>query len=448
MTPALAAIRFGTGLSPDIPPPADGAEVLDRLAGPDDAAVDVPILTWASMAPRAMRFNELRRKQDAPGGQAALREHRIALNRTFHRDLARTLARAATTHDGMRERLHWFWADHFAVSDGGGVRRHTISAYHEDAIRPHMTGRFADLLFSAVTHPAMLTYLDQHISAGPNSPRGRSGAGGLNENLAREVLELHTLGVGADYGQTDVRELAELLTGLGVDKQGAYVFRPRFVEPGPENVLGRSYGGDRPNRHDIRAVLDDLSVHPATARHVSRKLATHFVADVPESSMVDAMAAAWARTDGDLMAVYAAMIDHPDAWSPELRKVRRPLDFMAAALRATGAGSEIVSDTRGAIRDRLTFPLTRMGQPWLRPPGPQGWPEEAAAWITPQGLAARLEWIADLVRRIDPAPDPRAFVHLALGDLAGPRTLFAAQAAEDRHAGLGLILAAPEFQRR
>ncbi|CUH07158.1 hypothetical protein JSE7799_00008 [Jannaschia seosinensis] len=448
MTPTLAAIRFGTGLAPEISPPADGAEVLARLAGPDEAAARIPIDGWEAAVARALRFRALRRARDESGGKAPFRRLRDRLNAEYHRDLARTLIRAAVTRDGMRERLHWFWADHFSVVDANGIRRRTITAYHEDAIRPHMTGRFADLLHAAVAHPAMLNFLDQDRSAGPNSPRGRNGGVGLNENLAREVLELHTLGIGAPYGQTDIRELAELLTGLGVDRKGAFAFRPRFVEPGAEVVLGRSYGGARPNRHAIRAVLDDLAVHPATARHVSRKLATHFVADTPEPSMIDAMIEVWRCSDGDLMKVYAAMLDHPDAASPELRKVRRPIDFMAAALRVSGAGAALIEARPQVLSDRLTTPLARMGQVWLRPPGPHGWPEEADAWITPHGLAARLEWIAQWVGGLDPAPDPRDFVDVALGDLAGPRTRFAAQAAEDRQAGLGLILSAPEFQRR
>ena len=448
MIPTLAAIRFGTGLSPDLPSPAGANALLSRLGGADEMRAAFPIESWTARAIAIRDHGRLRRaRRDSDAANEAYRVADRALNDGYHHDLRQTLSRAAMTRDGMRERLHWFWAGHFAVTEGRGALRRNVGSYHDEAIRPYLTGDFATLLTSAVTHPAMVSYLDQNKSMGPNSPRGRRG-GGLNENLAREVLELHTLGVGADYTQTDVRELAELLTGLDFDKAGQARFTPNMAEPGAETVLGRSYGGDRPNRHDITAVLRDLAVHPATARHLSGKLAAHFVADVPPGDLVEAMAATWLTTKGNLMAVYGAMLEHPAAWVPELRKVRRPLDMMAAALRATGAGAALPDQTTRQIRKRLTEPLTAMGQPWLRPAGPDGWPEEAEAWITPQALAARLEWTMGLAGLLNPVPDPRAFVVQALGPLAGPRTVFAAEAAEDRIAGIALVLSSPEFQRR
>jgi uncharacterized protein (DUF1800 family) len=193
-------------------------------------------------------------------------------------------------------------------------------------------------------------------------------------------------------------------------------------------------------------VLEDLSVHPATARHVSGKLARHFVADRPDPALVDAMAAEWARTGGDLRAVCGAMLAHPAAAGPDRRKVRRPLDLVAAAVRTGGMGAELAAMGRRDLREVGADALTQMGQPWLAPPGPQGWPEEGAAWITPQGLAARLDWAVKLAPRIE--GDPRAFLDAALGPLASGRTRFAVGAAEDRTAGIALVLASPEFQRR
>ncbi|CTQ48716.1 DUF1800 domain-containing protein [Jannaschia donghaensis] len=448
MKSTLAAIRFGTGLSPDHAPPAGAAAILADLDGPDTAAATFAIVPWSARMATIQDFG--RRRRERRDGDAQMEAFRVVNRRLsdgYHRDLMQTLRRAATAPVGFRDRLAWFWAGHFAVADGAGHLRRSVGSYHDGAIRPNVSGRFADLLRAAVTHPAMLAYLDQSRSIGPNSPRGRRG-GGVNENLAREVLELHTLGVDGGYDQTDVRQLSELLTGLGIDRNGKTTFRASFVEPGSETVMGRAYGGDTPNRHDIAEVLEDLSVHPATARHLSRKLAVHFIADVPPADMVEAMAATWARTGGMLRAVYATMLDHPAAWDPELRKARKPLDMVAAALRATGSAGRLSDQPMKFVRDNLTSPLERMGQPWLRPPGPDGWPEEAAAWITPQGLAARLDWITDFVGWLDPVPDPRAFVDTALGPLAGPRTRFAADAAEDRAAGVGLILASPNFQRR
>ena len=447
----LAAIRFGTGLSPVIPPPAGAGEVLVRLGGPDAAARAHPQPGWVERAFAARDLIRLRRarRDGGPAEAAAYKAHVQAMGTAHHRDLARALTRAVVTHDGMRERLAWFWADHFAVTQGRGLLRGSVAGYHEDAIRPHLTGRFADLVTAAVTHPAMQAFLDQNGSIGPNSPRGRRG-GGLNENLAREVLELHTLGAGGPYGQADVRQLAELLTGLGFGRDLARTFRPNRAEPGPERVLGRSYGGATADADDIRAVLHDLAVHPATARHLSRKLAVHFVADRPDPGLVDAMARAWLDGGGDLMAVYGAMLSHPAAWTPELRKVRRPIEMIAAGLRALGLDDRIVAASRRQIRRLATGPVAMMGQRWTAPPGPQGWPEAGGAWITPQALAARIDWAMRAPEAILGAglPDPRAFVDTALGPLATPRTRFAAGAAEDRAAGVGLVLAAPEFQRR
>lgn len=450
MTPALLSVRFGTGLSPTIPAPEGPDEVLARLTGPDAAARAVPQPGWEPKVAEVLELVRLRKAARDDAGEEAQEAVRTATRASaegFHRDLGRTLERAATTADGFRERLWWFWADHFAVADGSGLLRRTTVGYHEDALRPRMAGPFGDLLVAATTHPAMLTYLDQSRSVGPNSKVGRRG-GGLNENLAREVLELHSLGVRGGYDQTDVRSLAELLTGLSVDRTGLTVFRENRAEPGAEVILGQSYGGDPARRSDIEAALQDIAVHPDTARHLSGKLARHFVADDPPGDLIDAMVAAWRRTDGHLREVYRAMLEHPAARDPELRKVRRPLDLLAAGMRALGLGAGLGEAGIRRIRMAATAPLARMGQDWQRPPGPQGWPEAAEAWITPQGLAARIEWAMATARDLTDPPDPRAFVEGALGPLARDATRFAAGAAETRADGVALVLAGPEFQRR
>ncbi|MEL6585616.1 MAG: DUF1800 domain-containing protein [Pseudomonadota bacterium] len=447
--PTLAAIRFGTGLSPSVAPPSDVAEMLYRLGGPDRIARAYPQPGWDQKIGNAVAWVRLRRARKDGGQPAedAFRAHNRAMTEAHHADLGRAFARAMGTEDGFRERLAWFWADHFAVANGQGFLRRTVAGYHEDAIRPHIAGRFEDLLTAAVTHPAMVAYLDQRGSTGPNSPQGRRGRG-LNENLARELLELHTLGVGAAYGQSDVRQLAELLSGLSITKAGQKTFQPNRAEPGPEEVLGRSYGGGPADPEHIRAVLRDLAVHPETANHICRKLAVHFVSDTPEPDLVASMVARWAETEGDLMAVYAALLDHPAAWSKDLVKVRPPFEFIAAAGRALGIGDGLEGAGIRTIRDAFFRPLSLMGQRWQHPPGPDGWPEDARAWITPQGLSARIEWAMRAPSEVPDLPDPRAFVDVALADLASPRTRFAAQAAEDRAAGIGLVLSAPDFQRR
>ncbi|WP_298434294.1 DUF1800 domain-containing protein [uncultured Jannaschia sp.] len=447
MISTLAAIRFGTGRAPDIAAPRDAGDLLLRLSGPDRMAKAWPQPSWEMRAAAALDWIRLRRAR-RDGGADAFRAAQRAMVVAYHEDLARALARAALTEDGFRERLAWFWADHFAVAGGRGLLRRSVPSYHEAAIRPHLAGSFADLLTAAVTHPAMVIYLDNWGSTGPNSPRGRRSGGNINENLAREVLELHTLGAGAAYRQTDVRQLAELLTGLSITREGDPQFRHNQAEPGAETVLGRSYGGAEPDRGDIDRVLADLAVHPDTARHLSTKLARHFVADTPDPDLVARMTATWTRTGGDLMAVYATMLDHDAAWQPTLAKVRRPMELLAAGLRALGRGRAIMEADVPALRNLANQPLERMGQTWLRPPGPQGWPEAAPEWITPQLLAARLGWAIALPEALGDLPDPRDFVETALGPLADGRLRFAAAAAEERAAGISLVLASPAFNRR
>ncbi|WP_372605445.1 DUF1800 family protein, partial [Actibacterium sp.] len=269
---------------------------------------------------------------------------------------------------------------------------------------------------------------------------------GLNENLAREVMELHTLGVGAAYSQEDVRQLAELFTGLSVDSDRAFVFRPNMAEPGAEQVLGRSYGGGAATLDDVHAVLDDLARHPATRQHLAQKLAVHFVADQPDPALVSALNTALAESDGDLMAVYAALLGHPSSWAETRQKVRQPFDYIAATLRLLDA--PIPTDPKLPLR-LFVHPLADMGQTIDGPPGPDGWPEEATHWITPQGMAARIQWAIKAPSvLIGDLPDPRALVDLALGKAASEDLRFAAAAAENRAVGVALLLSAPEFHRR
>jgi uncharacterized protein (DUF1800 family) len=270
----------------------------------------------------------------------------------------------------------------------------------------------------------------------------------LNENLARELLELHTLGVSAGYGQADVRQLAELLTGLTLAPDEGFVFDKGRAEPGAETVLGVEYKGD--GVAPILQMLDDLAVRPETARHLAGKLAVHFVADVPEAGLVAALEATWIRTRGDLAAVTGVLLSHKSAWVPEAGKARQPFDFLVAALRALGVSADQIYGAEGkAFRRMVLDPLADMGQPLWQAPGPDGWPEAAADWITPQGLAARISWAIEVPERlVTPLPDPRDFVTKALGMRASARLVWAVSAAESVREGVGLTLAAPEFNRR
>ena len=413
--------------------------MLDRLGGPDQGARDWPIEGLAAVLPAVQAAQA--EKAAAMGQDAA-----FALNEMEDRACRSTFVRAMTG-DGFRERLVAFWADHFTATGRGAMDGMLPYALVEDAIRPNLTANFEALLMAAILHPAMLLYLDQPQSFGPSSRAGKRQGKGLNENLARELLELHTLGVGADYGQTDVRQMAELLTGLTYDATRGTRFDPRRAEPGAETVLGRVYGGDE--MIPIRQVLRDLAAHPATARHVCGKLAVHFVSDTPDPAMVEAMVAAWDASGGYLMQVYAAMLRHPAAWAMGRSKARQPFDFIVAALRALQIPPQVIFDLPDArLRKLILRPMAEMGQPWKAPRGPDGWPEAVSAWITPAGLAARIDWTMRVPAALGDLPDPAALASRALADAADTALLTAIGRAESVAEGVGLVLASPAFNRR
>lgn len=454
----LADIRYGCGLSPTLPPPSTPEALLDGLSGPDIMADRFAIPRFADLLPRIAEAAQMRRDLRQAGAAKKVElNDRIDQDKQESRDaglrwFAQVLLRWVHTPQGLRERLAFFWADHFTAMGKNAVLHNAGLPYVEEAIRPNLAGTFADLLIAATLHPLMLHYLDQSSSVGPQSrvARRSNRVRGLNENLAREVMELHTLGVGGPYTQADVRQLAELFTGLSFDPAEGFRFRPAFAEPGPETVLGQTYGGDPADVEPIRAVLRDLAVHPATAAHMARKLAVHFVSDDPDPALVAHVAARWRASGGDLMAVYGALLEHPAAWERTLRNVKPPADFVASACRALAVPPERVGSlTPKALRRLFMRPLSLMGQNWLRPGGPDGWPEADADWITPQGLAARLRWAMTAPSHLPgDLPDPRAFVTTALGSYADDNVRFAAGAAETRPEAIGLVLASPAFQRR
>lgn len=448
MTPSqtsIAAVRFGYGFRPgEVAPTPEtmlkGARRAARRAGRAES-------TLAQRMADYDHFVELRKAQGRDGMGRDLRAARRVVAARRNADSADRVRRAVRSPDGFSERLVWFWADHFTIAGQNSRGKAIAPAFEADAIRPHVAGSFAELLRAAVWHPVMLEYLDQVRSTGPASRVGMKRGAGLNENLAREVLELHTLGVGADYGQADVREFAELLTGLVVDRrQGAAAFRPGRAEPGAETVLGRSYGGSEAREADIDAALYDLAAHPATARHLARKLAVHFVADAPDDALVAHLEATYLQTGGELMEVYAALLEHPASWDGLGAKVRQPFDYVVATLRATGADDP--ADLGDGKAPDAVAALQMMNQPLWGAPGPDGWPEAAEAWISPPGLTARIDWASRVGEAIAPRVDPRDFVETALGELARDETRFAARVAAERWEGIALVLASPEFNRR
>ncbi len=457
--PEIAAVRFGFGLGPRSAPVQSTTRMLEALRGADTQAAMLPIPGFVETYPdileirglgRARRAAKDKGKTDFDAAQKALQVKRREMRRKRNAWFLASLSRASMAEDTFRERLVRFWSDHFTAIGKGNQFEYLGTTFTEDAIRPHIAGRFADMLKASSTHPVMLYYLDQFASAGENSKLAQKGKRSLNENLGREILELHTLGVEGGYTQTDVRAFANLLAGFTLKKTGKAGFDHKKGNPGAETVLGKSYGTTTPRVEDVMEALDDLARHPDTARHIARKLATHFVADTPDPDLVAQIEQAFLASDGDLVTVYEAMLDHPAAWSRDLQKVKQPFDFVASSLRALDVSHEALETRTPKERNLMLLgSLKLMGQAWGRPSGPDGWPEDARNWITPQGLAARIQWSMTAPPVLTtPLPDPREFVTTALGSLAGDTTLFAARAAETRTEGVGMILSSPEFQKR
>ncbi len=447
-TATIASIRFGYG--PNNPGARrDAAGLSDALRAGDPLGRGYGALGIDKALAEVRRFRDANeaRKQ---GNEADYRAAQLRIREHFLRDTRSALSRILDTDQPIRERLVWFWADHFTAIPKVQPVRAAAHGYIDEAIRPHVAGRFPDMLKSVVTHPFMLHYLDQLESMGPNSRAGQRRESGLNENLAREVLELHTLGVSSAYTQTDVRQLAELFTGLTVRPDQGFRYIAAMAEPGSETVLGKSYGGQRGRFADIEAALNDIALHPDTAAHLARKLAVHFVSTDPDPDLIASMTAAYRASDGDLMALTDAMLAHPSAWSPVFAKARTPYEYVAAALTAFGATGEHIRDMSDRDLRRAVFaPMEAMGQPYWGARGPDGWPEEPEHWISPSGLATRIAWARGAAERLAGiAPDPRVFLEHALADAAGDRLRWAVSAAETKDVGLALVMASAEFNRR
>ncbi|MDB5820245.1 MAG: hypothetical protein JWQ11_3885 [Rhizobacter sp.] len=379
-------------------------------------------------------------------------------------DLRSRLSSAATSQRPLPERLVLFWSNHFTVSLTKGNVRGLVGAFEREAIRPHVASRFEDLLYASVTHPAMIQYLDNQASAGPHSRVATRAASrvvtrqdegqrprvyGINENLAREVMELHTLGVNGGYTQADVTAFAAVLTGwrqrpdaslaAGQPAAGAfYGFDPAWHEPGPKTVLGRTYP-EGPQA--LFMVLHDLASHPSTARFISTKLARQFVADDPPPALVDRLTERYMRTRGDLAAVMHELIDSPLAWSPEQHKLKTPEEFAISTARVLRLGDSMFerNDIGG---------FQSLGQRVHYAPSPAGWPDTAEDWLGPDAVWKRVEWSARQSARLGTTLDARQLAQASLGPQLSPTSREQIARAADGPQALSLLLMSPEFQRR
>ncbi|SOC38323.1 uncharacterized protein SAMN05892877_10583 [Rhizobium subbaraonis] len=354
----IAAHRFGLGPRPGEPPPEDVDALMAQVQRGVAETCPFPYDGIDGRRASFAQFRTLfRANQDAKKngtvrkvGDRSVNPYEIGLTAASLRDQHLKIRHAVQSPNGFFERLALFWCDHFAVSAGkSSVMRVLVGLYEAEALRPNLAGSFAQLLTAATLHPAMLIYLDQTKSVGPSSVYGVKKGLGLNENLGRELLELHTMGAGNGYTQDDVRAAAYVLTGLDSESwKFRLAYREDRAEPGSHRVLGTNYGGPVRRLEDVRLLLSDLAGKEATRRHICRKLVVHFIADDPPTEVVEAMVAAWSASGGNLPDVYQAMLEHPRSWEQEGQKARQPYDFVVAGLRALNVPGDALAPVRVA----------------------------------------------------------------------------------------------------
>jgi len=485
LSPAIAANRFGLGARPGELPQI-GAQPRDWLIA--QLAGSAPLLTGPelhSSAETLARGLEVRREQRAAKRAAAEArsdsdDNANDAGATANASADKATAAAAVTkigqiyrpvyiaeatarlHQGVTtdrpfvERLTYFWTNHFAVSIDKNLVLGLAGSLEREAIRPNVLGQFSDMLLAVERHPAMLLYLDNHLSVGPHSRaagllerrRGGQRRLGINENLARETLELHTLGVGGGYSQADVTTFAEVITGWSIGGEGAgrfargtpgeFVFRPEVHEPGAKVVLGKRYA-DTGYEQGV-AVLKDLASKPATAHFIATKLVRHFVADDPPPRSVERVANAFLSSNGHLPTVYRALIETQEAWSQPLAKYKTPNDYIVSTLR----GLQLTAD-----RGRASLAAFEvMGQRTYSPGSPAGWPDRSADWDGASALIKRIEWANAVGQRLGSRVDAKDLAPQLLGDNLTPATRTAISRAASGAQAITLMLSAPEFMRR
>ena len=461
----IAANRFGLGARPGELSRIDGDPqgwLLEQLQGPrklpaelrelpDTASI---LLQFAEL--RDARRDSKRAEIDQPSPDVvkkfmrAFREHYLQQTEARYRN-------ATATNFPFHERLVYFWSNHFAVSADKPPVTAVAGSFENEAIRPNLNGKFEDLLIAVEQHPSMIVYLDNQRSVGPNATiakranrrRRNDRTIGLNENLAREILELHTLGVDGGYTQDDVTTFAKVITGWSIGGEdprgrfsegtpGEFEFRENIHEPGSQKILGRSYQDNGVRQGE--AVLRDLAMHPSTAKHLATKLTRHFVADEPPAALVERIAAVYLDSGGDLPAVHAALVNADEPWQATFAKYKTPQDFVISTFRAFDRVPDDGKFVVGA--------LDLMGQTPYRPGSPAGWPDTAEQWGGADSLYKRIEWANTVARHAGTRVNPLQLGEDVLGPALGDHTRTAISRAENATQGTTLLLASPEFQRR
>jgi uncharacterized protein (DUF1800 family) len=444
-----AAAKSGAP-APDAAPaqPAADAKAQRRNPSLNSIAMDMAAKDPAMKPPENGGANAAMATPDAmqPNAAKPPPQPLNIIQKTYRAEALARLQRAMIADCGFVERLVAFWSNHFCISaNKGELARMWAGSFEREAIRPHVLGRFGDMLKAVEQHPAMLFFLDNQQSLGPDSRAGQNRKRGLNENLAREIMELHSLGVGGGYTQDDVTSLARIITGwtfagrqgqLGAP--GSFVFNANAHEPGPQRLLGKIYENNGVAQGE--AALADIARHPSTAKFIATKFARHFVADDPPPALVARLQDVFRKSDGDLRAMTSALLDSDEAWRAPLTKVRSPYEFLVA----TGRLLALIPDDPS----RYLGGLNVLGQPLWSPAGPNGFPDTNAAWAAPEGMKLRLDISAQVASRLANNIDPRDLLELAAADAASEETRRTIERAESRQQALALLLMSPEFQRR
>jgi uncharacterized protein (DUF1800 family) len=451
---AIAITRFGLGARPGELEQARADPVDYLLRQIDAAKVGMPRANAPDSGERLAdlrAFQQLRRTARMEGDLKSdpVKAAQMGLREDAEGDFLARFRLATLTEAGFAERWSLFWANHFTVSAVKGDVALLVGPFEQEAIRPHVFGRFEDMLAASSAHPAMLLYLDQAQSIGPTSlaaqRAGKNGrAPGLNENLAREIMELHTVGVDAGYTQADVTEFARALTGWSLgrpdhpEEPQGFMFRPYAHEPGQRLIMRRRYA--EAGQAQARTVLTDLAANPHTAKHLAGKIARHFVSDDPSPALVERLRRAFADSDGRLDAVARALVTAQEAWAPAPAKLKTPYEFLVSSWRAV----DLAPSDLGALGNVMAT----LGQKPFSAPSPKGWPEEAAAWCAPDAIVKRMAWSEAFAGQTVGQRDPVQLAKSTLGARLSPAAAQTIARAETRAEGLAILLMTPEFQRR
>lgn len=446
----IAANRFGFGARPGElaviarDPMGWALAQLDARHVPQPALQKLPSTAEALRDGLGLlqRAKQSKNSGDADAQRKMLRETVKTLRDDYAEEAAARTQLAIQSAAPFFERLVQFWSNHFTVSATKRQSLTLVAAFERDAIRPHVMGNFADLLLASSRHPAMLVYLDNARSIGPNSPAGKRRNKGLNENLAREILELHSLGVHGGYTQEDVIALAKMLTGWTADANGTgdgsgFLFMNLLHEPGPKKLFGKTYraGGVQ----EAEAALRDLARHPSAAAFVATKLARHFVADDPPAAVIRTLQNAYLRSGGDLRPVYKTLIALPEIWQAPLGKIKTPNDYIISLLRASGMTADI---------RLLAQAYQSLNQIPFSAPSPAGWSDRGADWIGGEALLRRIELAESVARAVHTTLDPQSVFAETIAPVASESTRQAVRRAGSRAEALTLLFSSPEFQRR